>query len=190
MSATRRYTFLVHVSLPHLPLITERLSLRKLTFKDAEFIFELLNDPDWIRYIGDRGVRTLDDAQAYIRKGPMTMYDKHGFGLYLVEVRETGKAVGLSGLLKRDALDDVDIGFAFLPSARGVGYAREAARAVIEEASTHHRLRRLAAITSVDNDSSIRLLEREGFRFEKLLTMPGESEPVKLFMREEEAASS
>ena len=169
----------------YLPLITPRLSLRRLTPADAEFIFELVNDPDWIRFIGDRGVRTLDDAQAYMSKGPMTMYEKHGFGLYLVEVRETGKPVGLSGLLKRDALEDVDIGFAFLPSARGKGYAREAARAVIEEASTYHKLSRLVAITSLDNHSSIRLLESEGFRFERLLTMPGDSEPVKLFLREE-----
>jgi len=188
-SATRRYTFLVHVSLPHLPLITDRLSLRKLTLRDAEFIFELVNDPDWIRYIGDRGVRTLEDAQEYMKKGPMTMYEKHGFGLYLVEVRETGKPIGLSGLLKRDALEDVDIGFAFLPSARGHGYAREAARAVIEEASSQHKLRRLVAITSLDNESSIKLLEKEGFRFERLLTMPGDVEPVKLFVWKEEASN-
>lgn len=160
------------------------MTLRQLTLEDASFILALLNDPDWIRFIGDRGVHTIDDARAYIAKGPMSMYEKHGFGLYLVVVRDTARPIGVCGLLKRDALQDVDLGFAFSPAGRGHGYAREAARAAIADAVTRHGLPRLAAITSPDNERSIRLLEGEGFRLERMLLMPGDSSPVKLFIRE------
>ncbi len=96
-------------------LSTERLILRRLTTGDAEFIFELLNDPDFLRFIGDKGVRSLDDARGYILSGPVASYAQHGFGLWLVELKGSNTPVGICGLLKRDALDDVDIGFAFLP---------------------------------------------------------------------------
>ncbi|AUB44101.1 Protein N-acetyltransferase, RimJ/RimL family (plasmid) [Nostoc flagelliforme CCNUN1] len=112
-------------------LETERLVLRRLSVEDSEFILEILNDPLWLRFIGDKGVRTLDDAREYILKNPVAMYERFGFGLYLVELKEKSVSIGICGLIKRDSLEDVDIGFAFLPKFRGKGYAYESASAVM-----------------------------------------------------------
>ena len=160
-------------------LETERLALRRLTLDDAEFVRELVNEPSWIRFIGDRGVRTSDQARAYLEKGPLAMYERHGFGLWLVEVKATGEAAGLCGLIKRDTLEDVDIGFAFLPRFWNQGYALESARAVLTYGREILELDRIVAITSPDNEASIRLLERIGLRFERVIEFAGE--PTKLF---------
>src|SRR5476649_247101 len=159
---------------------TQRLALRRLTADDAAFVRELVNEPSWIRFIGDRGVRTLEDARAYLEKGPLAMYRRHGFGLWVVEVKETGEATGLCGLIKRDALEDVDIGFAFLPRFWGRGYAIESAQAVLAYGREILELDRIVAITSPDNDASIRLLEKIGLRFEQTIEFAGE--PTKLFV--------
>ena len=163
-------------------LQTDRLILRRLTADDAEFVFELVNDPAWLRFIGDRGVRNLDDAREYIRKGPVDSYSRHGFGLYAIERKEGGLPIGICGLVKRDFLEDVDIGFALLPAFRGRGYAREAARATMTYARETVGLGRIVAITSRDNDASGRLLEAIGLRFEKMIRIsPDSPEDVKLF---------
>lgn len=162
-------------------LETERLALRWLSIEDAPFILELVNEPSWLRFIGDRGVRTLDDAAAYIRNGPIAMYGEHGFGLYLVESKSDGTPLGICGLIRREALEDIDIGFAFLPRHWGKGYALEAAAAVISHGRVTLGLRRIVAITTPDNDSSIRLLEKLGMKFERTMRMPEETEDVKLF---------
>ena len=156
-------------------LQTERLALRELTVDDAAFIRELVNEPSWIRFIGDRGVRSVDDARAYLEKGPIAMYARFGFGLWAVELKETGEAAGLCGLIKRDALEDVDIGFAFLPRFWGRGYALESAQAVLAYGREILGLDRIVAITSPDNDASIRLLEKIGLRFEQTIEFAGES---------------
>jgi RimJ/RimL family protein N-acetyltransferase len=161
-------------------LETERLALRRLTSADAGFVHELVNEPSWIRFIGDRGVRTLDDARAYLDKGPLAMYRRFGFGLWVVELKETGEATGLCGLIKRDALEDVDIGFAFLPRYWRRGYALESARAVLAYGREILELDRIVAITSPDNDASIRLLEKIGLRFEQTIDFAGEQ--TKLFV--------
>src|SRR6185503_18613176 len=132
---------------------TTRLTIRRLSADDAEFILKLLNEPSWLRFIGDKGVRTVEDARAYILNGPVEMYSRLGFGLYLVELKEEGISIGMCGLIKRDALEDVDIGFAFLPEYWGKGYAYEAAAAVMSYARSALGLKRVVAITSVDNDS-------------------------------------
>ena len=162
-------------------LETTRLRLRPLTEQDAPFILELVNEPSWIRFIGDRGVRSLDDARRYIAEGPSAMYERHGVGLLLVEAKEDGDPLGICGLIRRDALPDVDIGFAFVPRHWAKGYAYEAARAVIEHGRDELGLRRIVAITTVDNESSIRLLEKLGMRYERTIRMPGETEDLKLF---------
>ena len=162
-------------------LETDRLLLRELTPGDAPFILELLNEPGWLRFIGDRGLRTVDAARDYLVNGPMAMYDRHGFGLWAVESRDTGSPLGMAGLIRRKGLDDVDIGFAFLERHQGRGYAFEAASAVMGHARDVLGLGRVVAISSVDNADSIRLLERIGLRYEKLVTLPGNDEPVKLF---------
>jgi RimJ/RimL family protein N-acetyltransferase len=148
-----------------------------MTEDDAAFIVELLNDADFLRYIGDRGVRTVEDARAYIANGPLDSYARHGFGLLTVELRETGTPVGICGLLKRPTLPDVDIGFAFLPRHRARGYALESATAVMRHARETLGLGRIVAICDPDNGGSIRILERIGMRFERRLrTAEGEPE--------------
>jgi RimJ/RimL family protein N-acetyltransferase len=162
-------------------LETNRLILRRLSVDDDAFILELVNDPLWLRFIGDRGVRTLTDARDYILKGPMAMYERVGFGLYLVERKSDGVPLGICGLIKRDALDDVDIGFAFLPEYRAQGYAYESAAAVLAYGRSVLGLKRIVAITSPDNDRSVQLLEKLGFTFEKMIQLPNDREAVKLF---------
>ena len=165
-------------------LETERLTLRWLALPDAPFIFELLNDPSWIRFIGDKGVRTIEDARDYIAKGPAEMYTRLGFGLYLTTRKDDGAPIGLCGLIKRDSLDDVDIGFAFLPKAWGKGYAREAAAAVIDHGKAAFGLKRLVAITSHDNERSGHLLESLGFRLERMIVLQVGDPEIKLFARD------
>jgi RimJ/RimL family protein N-acetyltransferase len=164
-----------------LVLETERLRLRRLAPDDAEFILRLLNEPSFIQNIGDRGVRTLDGALSYISSGPVASYEKHGFGLLLVELKESGAAAGICGLLKRDALEDPDIGYALLPEYWSMGYALEAASAVMAYAGERLGLKRVVAITDAGNQSSIRLLEKIGFRFERMLSLPGDASELKLF---------
>jgi ribosomal-protein-alanine N-acetyltransferase len=160
---------------------TQRLILRRLTLEDAPFIHRLVNDPDWLRFIGDRGVRTIADAEAYLRNGPLRMYQTYGFGLYAVERSSDGTAMGLAGLVKRDTLPDFDLGFAFLPSCRGQGYAREAALAVLAEAREAFGLKRILAITSLDNARSMRLLESIGFRFERVIRQTPQDPGTRLY---------
>jgi RimJ/RimL family protein N-acetyltransferase len=160
---------------------TQRLVLRRLGTDDAEFILDLLNQPSFLRYIGDKEVRNNEDAIRYIQTGPMASYERFGFGLYLVELKETGVSIGICGLLKRDSLPDVDIGFAFLPSYWSRGYALESAAAVMTYGREARGLRRIVAITSPDNDASIRLLEKIGLRFERLIKLSADQPEVRLF---------
>jgi RimJ/RimL family protein N-acetyltransferase len=163
---------------------TERLSLRRLSEHDADFILGLLNEPSFLQFIGDRGVRTLEDARAYIRNGPMASYDKFGFGLLLVATKEDGVPVGMCGLLKREALEDVDVGFAFLPAFWRQGYALEATSAVIAHGRTAFGLTRIVAITQPDNRGSIRVLEKLGLSFERMIKMSEDRAEIQLFGRD------
>ncbi len=149
-------------------LETDRLVLRRLSTGDADFIVRLLNEPSFLRYIGDRGVRTMADAERYVSDGPVLSYERHRFGLLLVERKDSRDPIGICGLLKRDWLDDPDVGFAFVPEHWSRGYALESASAVLADARERLRLTRVVAITSPDNLPSIRLLEKLGFRFERM----------------------
>ncbi len=162
-------------------LETDRLVLRRVTVDDSEFILELLNDPAWLRFIGDRGVRTLDGAREYILKSLVAMYERLGFGLYLTELKDGGLPIGICGLIKRDSLEDVDIGFAFLPEFRGAGYGVESASAVMAYGKNNFGLNRIVAITSPDNHDSARLLEKLGFKFERMLKLSDDGAEVCLF---------
>jgi ribosomal-protein-alanine N-acetyltransferase len=159
-------------------LATERLALRKLALADAEFIIALVNDPAWLRNIGDRNVHCIADAERYLTNGPMSLYEKLGVGLWAVVLRETSQCIGMCGLIKRDALEDFDLGFAFLPVYRGQGYAMESASGVLRYAQEVMRLPRLAAIVNRENEPSIRLLQKLGFMLTGELQLPGESEQV------------
>jgi ribosomal-protein-alanine N-acetyltransferase len=157
---------------------TQRMILRRLTLDDAPFMHALVNDPAWLQYIGDRGVRTLDDAREYLRTGAIDMYARLGFGLFLVELKATGEAIGICGLIKRDALADVDLGFAFLPQFRGGGYATESAQGTMTYARQQLGMQRVVAIVSPQNSRSIALLEKLGFRFEQELRLPPKEDRV------------
>ena len=163
-----------------LVLETARLRLRWITLDDAPFIVELVNDPAWLRHIGDRGVRNVEDAHAYLAKGPLDLYAKWGYGLYLAERMVDGAPVGMCGLVRREGLDDADLGFALLPAFRSQGYAAEASVAVLAHARSALGMTRILAIVSPENLASIRLLERVGFAFERMIQL-GEKEPVMLF---------
>ncbi|HDR7356130.1 GNAT family N-acetyltransferase [Bacillus wiedmannii] len=160
-------------------LETERLVLRWFDIKDAPFILELVNDPAWIQFIGDKRIKNLDDAKKYILNGPVDMYNKIGFGLYLVERKEDLTPLGMCGLIKRDSLEDVDIGFAFLEKFRSKGYGFESASAVIDYGIQKLGLKRIVAITTIDNINSGKLLEKVGLQFEKIISDSGED--LKLF---------
>ena len=162
-------------------LETDRLILRWLSTDDAEFILELLNEPSFLQYIGDKGVRTLEDARNYILNGPVEMYHRLGFGLYLTELKGSGVPLGMCGLIKRDGLEDVDIGFAFLPRFWAKGYAYESAAAVLAYGKDVLGLKRIVAITSPDNQASGRLLEKLGLRFERMTRLSENAEEVRLF---------
>lgn len=162
-------------------LETERLTLRQMTNDDAPFILELLNEPSFIQNIGDRKVRTLEDAWSYILNGPVKSYEKNGFGLYLVALKTTNESIGMCGLIKRDGLEDVDIGYALLPRFWSKGYAVEAARAAKEYAKDVIELKRLVAIVDPANEGSIRVLEKIGLRYEKMIRLSADDIELKLF---------
>lgn len=156
-------------------ILSERLVLRELNLTDAPFILELLNDGDFHRYIGDRGVRTLSDAEDYIQQGPAVSYAQHGHGLYLVMRREDEARIGICGLIKRDTLPCEDIGYAFLPAWRGQGYGVEAAQAALQDGRERLGIERVVAIVTPGNERSIGLLAKLGLSRGKLVRL-GESE--------------
>jgi RimJ/RimL family protein N-acetyltransferase len=164
-------------------LETARLSLRRLQFADAPFLVGLLNQPSFLANIGDRGVRNEDDAHRYLREGPLAMYAKHGFGLWLVSRRDDGASIGMCGLLKRETLPDVDLGYALLPEYWGQGYALEAAQATLRHAVDRFRLARVIAIVSQGNAASIRVLEKLGMKFERMVSMRPDEPDVWLYGR-------
>ncbi|RPJ29381.1 MAG: N-acetyltransferase [Chloroflexi bacterium] len=162
-------------------LETERLLLCRFSNEDAEFILELLNEPSFIQNIGDRGVRTLAEAGAYLLNGPIASYAKNGFGLYLVLLKETNESIGMCGLIRREGLEDVDIGYAFLPKFWSRGYAVESALAVKTYAKDVIGLKRIVAITDPANEGSVRVLEKIGLRFEKMVRLSEDDIELKLF---------
>lgn len=162
-------------------LETERLTLREATTDDAAFVLELLNEPGYIRWVADRGLRTRDDAARYIAEKFQPSYAQNGFGFYVVELKDDGAPIGICGFAKRETLDDPDIGFSFLERFWGRGYAFEAAAATFEYGQRVLGLTRIVGVTAPDNTSSIKLLERLGLRFEKMIHLPGFGSESKLF---------
>lgn len=161
---------------------TARTRIRLMTAADASFIRDLLNEPSFLRYIGDRQVRTPEEADAFIETRYRQSYRDHGYGLYIVELRTTGESMGICGFVRRETLSDADMGFAFLPRFEGQGLAYEAAAATLQYGRTTLGLSRVLAIAQMDNVRSHSLLARLGFQFDSLLTMPGETTPLSLFV--------
>ena len=162
-------------------LETERLVVRELEWKDSAFILELLNEPSFIQNIGDRGVRTLSDAEKYLENGPIASYAKNRFGLWRVSLKESNESIGMCGLIKRATLDDVDVGYAYLPRFWSKGCATEAALACRDYARDVVGLQRLVAIVDPANEGSIRVLEKLGMTFEKMIRLSGDDIELKLF---------
>ncbi|MBV8665456.1 MAG: GNAT family N-acetyltransferase [Burkholderiaceae bacterium] len=164
-------------------LNTARLTLRPLKVEHAAFWLRLVNDAAFLQFIGDKGLHTLDDAHRSIAEGPVALFAERKIGHFLVQRKEDGAALGTCGLIKRDALDDIDLGYAFLPEYRGQGFAFEAATAMLDYARDEIGLKRLVAIVSPDNEASVKLLERLGMRFERMLMLKEPDDMVKLFGR-------
>lgn len=160
---------------------TERLRIRAFTFDDAAFVVAILNDPDWLRFIGDRNVRNLQDARRQIEEKYLASYERHGTGLMVVTLKSTGAAISMCGLIKRDGLDDVDIGFAFLPACRGQGYAHEAAQATLAYGRERFKLKRVVAITLPENTSSISLIEKIGLKFKSPVRMADDEDTLTFY---------
>jgi RimJ/RimL family protein N-acetyltransferase len=161
---------------------TARLSLTPLGDDDGAFIIRLLNEPSFLRYIGDRGVRTLGDARRYIREGPVAGYALHGHGLMRVGLKPDGTPIGICGVLRRDTLPEPDLGFSLLPEYWSQGYAHEAAAAVMRHAREVLKLGRVLAITTTDNEPSMRLLDKLGFRFDRLVRLGTDPTELRLFV--------
>jgi RimJ/RimL family protein N-acetyltransferase len=173
----------------HVLLETERLRLRELSessAEDAAFILRLLNEPSFIRNIGDRGVRNLGDAHDYVAKGPVNSYRAHGYGLYRVDIKASGAPAGLCGLVRREGLNGPDLGYAFLPEFWSRGYALESARAVLAYARNTLTLDRILAVVDPANSDSIRLLQKLGFGSERMVQLPGDGSALNLFVLEVE----
>ncbi|GJM42403.1 MAG: alanine acetyltransferase [Ardenticatenaceae bacterium] len=160
---------------------TARLQLCHFDLDDAQFVLNLVNDPGWIRFIGDRGIHTVTEAETYLKDGPMASYFANGFGLYLVRRRLDKVQLGMCGLVKRPSLTHVDIGFAFLAEHTGQGYAFEAATAVLNHAQNDLNLHPVVAITDPDNVRSIKLLQKLGLQFKEMVTLAEDQPQVKLF---------
>lgn len=162
-------------------LETNRLVLRELTLDDAPFILQLLNEPSFLHYIGDKGVRTLDDARNYLQKGPMASYAQFGYGLCMVEMKVSGEPMGICGLVNRDTLPDPDIGFAFFPAYWRQGYAFESSAAVLVHAQQELGIHRVLGITQADNVGSIKTLEKIGLTFEGMISLTEGAPKIQLF---------
>jgi RimJ/RimL family protein N-acetyltransferase len=162
-------------------LETKRLTLREIVQTDDKFILDILNQPSFIKYIGDRKVRNLAQAAKYIESRFTRSYNENGFGMYLVELKTNNEPIGLCGFVKRDSLPEADIGFAFLPQFEKNGYALESAAAMMKYGREKLNLKRVLAITTQDNESSVRLLEKLNFKFNGLITQPGDTQELNLF---------
>lgn len=159
---------------------TKRLQIRKITSSDAPFVFELLNSPGWLKYIGDRGVSDLKKAEAYIEERYVPSY-KNGLGNFIVVLIETGEAIGSCGLYKRDNLEFPDIGFAFLPNYLGKGYGYEAASVILDYALTDLKLEKVLGFTVDYNVASIKLLEKLGLKNVGTFRLEDDHEELLLF---------
>jgi RimJ/RimL family protein N-acetyltransferase len=155
--------------------------LRRITLDDVGLMLAVWNDPAFVRYVGDRGIRTVEEAQAALIQGAFKLYEEHGYGPYCMSLKEDNTQVGICGLFRRDNLDHPDIGFAVLPEYRGEGFVGEAAQAVVTHARDDLGIDILTAIVSPDNMASICLIEKLGLKFERGITMPGEDDEISLY---------
>lgn len=162
-------------------LETKRLILRQFTLEDAPFILELLNTPTWLQFIGDRNVHSIEDAENYLLNGSLKSYAENGFGFYAVVAKENAKTIGMCGLIKRDTLPDIDIGFAFLPNLISKGFGFEIASATLDYALNVLKIERIIAIVNPDNEKSIGLIKKIGMQFEEMIKFGDDGKELMLF---------
>lgn len=162
-------------------LETDRLLLRRITLADAGFMLSIWNDPAFMRNVADRGIRTIEEAEAALKDGAFKLYEQHGYGPYCISRKNDGTLVGICGLFRRENLDNPDIGFAVLPEYCGLGLAGEAAAAVVAHARDDLGIEYLTAIVSPENIASVALIEKLGLHFNRGITMPGEQEEISLY---------
>ena len=163
-------------------LKTERLFISELTGENAPFFFELVNDPAWLKYIGDKGINTISDAKHYLDSKIIPSYALNGFGFYLVSLKKNNSSIGITGLVDRKGLKHIDVGFAFLESYRGQGFAYESTLAILEFAKQKLKIDPIVAITDLDNSKSIQLLDRLGLKFKKIIQLPDGDKKCRLFI--------
>ncbi len=168
-------------------LETKRLVLRQFTLDDSAFILELLNTPTWLQFIGDRNVHSIEDAENYLLNGSLKSYVENGFGFYAVVAKETGNPIGMCGLIKRDTLPDIDIGFAFFPNLISKGYGFEIASAMLDYALNTLKIKRIIAIVNPDNEKSIGLIKKIGMQFEEMIKFGDDGKELMLFAKLNEA---
>ena len=162
-------------------LETERLLINMITQDDASFLYALMNDKDWILNIGDRGIRTIEDAEDFIKTRFFKSYKENGFGFYSMVIKDTLEMIGIVGLVNREGLEHIDIGYGILPEFRGQGFAYEATKAVYDYSQDTLKLKKIVAIVNPDNIRSIKLLQKLGLNFEKMVRLPDEDNDIKLF---------
>lgn len=166
---------------------TNRLIISKLSLKDAPFFLKLVNTPHWVKYIGDRNLSTVKDAEDYLLNGTLKSYEEFGFGFYKLQLKEEKTPIGICGLIKREELEEVDLGFAFLSEFEGKGFGYEASLAVITLAKNRFHLKKLLAITLPINSNSIRLLEKLGFIYQKKVKPFEDDKELLLFAKQLES---
>lgn len=162
-------------------LESNRLLLREITLNDADFIFKLMNDPAWIQNIGDREIYSVKDAEDYIQSKIFASYQENGFGFYVIELKDSQERVGSAGLVNREGLEHIDIGYALLPDYRGHGYAFEATKMIYDYGTKSLGLDKIVAIVNPKNQKSILLLEKLGLEFERMIVLPDTEEEIKLY---------
>lgn len=162
-------------------LSTDRLHIRRITLNDAAYLYDLMNDKDWIQNIGDRGVHSIADAEDYIRDRFFKAYQESNLGFYALILKSTQNFIGIVGLIEREGLDSVDIGYGLLTKYRGFGYAFEATKAMYDYGLINLELKKIIAIVDPDNQSSINILKKLGLSFEKMIQLPDENKKIMLF---------
>jgi len=162
-------------------LETDRLIIREFNFEDSDFVIRLVNSPGWLAFIGDRNIKNTEQANQYMISGPMASYKKQGYGFYVVVLKNTQKPIGICGLIKRNTLPETDLGFAFLPEFNGQGYAYESASSIVDYAKNQLKLKNLLAIVMPENASSIKLLEKLGMQFDKMIEFGDKKELLMLY---------
>lgn len=141
---------------------TERLIIRPINLTDSKFIIELVNSKGWLKFIGNRNISTLDDAEKYIQK----IIDSPNFYYSVFELKATKKPIGIVTFLNRVEQKFPDIGFAMLSEYEKNGYSFEASRKYLDEIIQSNRYENIIAITIPDNQKSIKLLTKLGLEYE------------------------